>query len=385
MPFYLAVKEMFRNKLRFTVIVLIVALVTLLVIFLAAMGDGLAQSTKEYIETIDAELIVFQSDVDLSLPASRMGTSRLNDLRRLDGIETVGPVGFSVASIMLKRGDELERLDVSLIGVEPGMPGAPSVFEGAALGDERAKEVVIDRHVLDRVNIPLGSTVSIKVTQGAEEQFYDLTVVGYTEGKKYNYLPGIFVPLRVWDRVKPQDRVGGGGEPVFTVAAIQLANPSTEAEMSRAIEETVPRVEVTNPVTAYEAFPGFSDMMDVVDTQKIFVLLIALLIIGGFFQIQALQKIAQVGMLKAIGASKWLIALALLVQVMLTTICGLIIGGGGVWVLALMMPPTIPFVFDGREIIIAVGALLAIGPIAGLISIRTLLKVEPLKALGLGV
>jgi putative ABC transport system permease protein len=385
MAIYLAFKEMLRNKIRFAVIVLIVALVTLLVMFLAAMGDGLAQGTKEYIETIEAELIVFQDDVNLSLPASRLGTSRLNDLHRLDGVEAVGPIGFSVASIVLKQGEELKRLDVSLIGVEPGMPGAPTVFKGAELSDERAKEVVIDRHVLDRVNIPLGSTISIKVTQEAEERFFDLTVVGYTEGKKYNYLPSIFVPLRVWDKVKPQDRPGGGGQPVFTVAAIQLVNPSAEVEMSGSIESIVPHVEVTDPVTAYESSPGFRDMIGIVDTQQTFVLLIALLIVGGFFQIQALQKVTQVGMLKAIGASNWLIALTLLVQVMLTTLFGLIIGGAGVLFLASVMPPTIPFVFDGQKIVIAVITLLAIGPIAALVSIRTLFKVEPLKALGLGV
>ncbi len=119
MPFYLATKEMLRKKIRFMTIVLIVTLVTLLVIFVAAMGDGLAQSAKEYIETIDADMVVFQADVDFSLPASRLGTSRLNDLRRLDGVEAVGPVGFSVASILLNRGGEAERLDVALVGVEP--------------------------------------------------------------------------------------------------------------------------------------------------------------------------------------------------------------------------------------------------------------------------
>ncbi len=383
MPFYLATKEMLRKKIRFMTIVLIVTLVTLLVIFVAAMGDGLAQSAKEYIETIDADMVVFQADVDFSLPASRLGTSRLNDLRRLDGVEAVGPVGFSVASILLNRGGETERLDVALVGVEPGMPGAPLVFKGGELGDERAEEVVIDQHVLDRANIPLGSTLTIKVTQGAEEQFYALKVVGYTEGKKYNFLPSIFVPLRVWEKVKPQDRPGGGREPIFTVAAVQLTNPAAEAEIAASIEDKVPKVEVTDPVTAYESFPGFSDMQSVVDTQQKFALLIVLLIIGGFFQIQALQKIAQVGMLKAIGASNWLIAMTMLLQVMITTVLGLIIGGAGVGLLAAMMPPTIPFVFDGQKIIIAVVTLLATGPIAALVSIRTLLKVEPLTALGL--
>jgi putative ABC transport system permease protein len=384
MPVYLAIKEIVRNRFRFITIVLIVALVTLLVIFLAAMGDGLAESAKEYIEAIDAELIVFQQDVDLALPASRLGTSKLNNIRRLDGVAAVGSIGFSTASIMLDRGGELERLDVTLVGVEPGLPGAPSVVKGVQLQDERTKEVVIDQHVLDRAKIPLGSTISIKVTQGAEEQFYELTVVGYTAGKKYNFLPSIFVPLRVWDEVRPKDQHAGGGEIVFTVAAVQLVNPAAEAQMAEVIANEVAKVEVTDPVTAYESIPGYGDMQATVTTQQNFALLIVLLIIGGFFQIQALQKIAQVGMLKAIGASNRLIALAVLVQVTLTTVLGLIVGGVGVGIVASFMPPGVPFVFDGQKIVVAVATLLIIGPLASLISIHTLLSVEPLKALGLG-
>ena len=194
MPFYLATKEMLRNKFRFLAIIVIVALVTLLVIFLAALGDGLAEGAKEYIETIDAELIVFQEDIDLVIPASSLGIAKLNDLRRLDGVEAAGPVGFSSAAIMLNRDGETERLDVSLTGVAPGMPGAPTVFSGSELDDERAQEVVIDQHVLDRANIPVGSIMIIKTTQSAEEQFYELTVVGHTASQEIQFSPQHLCP-----------------------------------------------------------------------------------------------------------------------------------------------------------------------------------------------
>ncbi|MBV7328502.1 hypothetical protein KFU94_09620 [Chloroflexi bacterium TSY] len=53
MPVFLATKEMLRNKVRFVTIILIIAMITLLVIFLAALSDGLALSAKEYIENIE--------------------------------------------------------------------------------------------------------------------------------------------------------------------------------------------------------------------------------------------------------------------------------------------------------------------------------------------
>ncbi len=385
MALFLATKEMIRNKFRFIAVILIVALVMLLVIFLAALGDGLAQSAKEYIESIDAELVVFQADVDYSIPASQLGTTKLNNLRRVEGVEAAGPVGFSVASIMLSRGDVAERLEVALIGVEPGMPGAPSVFQGRTLADERVQEIVLDQHILNHVDLPVGTLITLKVTQGAEEQFYEFTVVGHTSGKKFNFLPSAFVSLDVWNRVKPQEvRGGNSGEPIFNIVAVKLADPASDAVVASAIEQNVQRTEVTDLVTTYSSTQGFNDMQSIIGTQQNLVLLIGLLIIGGFFQIQALQKIVQVGMLKALGASNGLIAGVLLIQVTLTTLFGLLIGGLGIGILASIVPSTVPFVFDGQKILIAIITLLLIAPLASLISLRTLVKVEPLRALGLG-
>ena len=58
LPFYLATKEMVRNKRRFATIFGIVALITLLVLFTSALGDGLAQVASEYFERIGADLIL---------------------------------------------------------------------------------------------------------------------------------------------------------------------------------------------------------------------------------------------------------------------------------------------------------------------------------------
>ncbi|MBV7328503.1 ABC transporter permease [Chloroflexi bacterium TSY] len=335
---------------------------------------------------IDAELIVFQNDVDLQIPASRLGRSKLNDLARIEGIQAVGPIGVSSAAVLSRSADGLEKINVALIGVEPGMPGAPPTYAGSELTDERAEEVVVDQHLLDRANIPVGSILTIKVIQGTEERLYELRVIGHTEGQFINFGPSIFVPLRVWDRVKPKERPGGGGgsDLIFNLAAVKLQDPASGVQMAITIEKRVNRVEVTDRVSTYEATQGFQDMQQIIATQQNFVLLIVLLIIGSFFQIQALQKVAQVGMLKAIGASNRLVSLSLFAQVMLTTIMGLLIGGSIMLILSQIIPPTIPIVFDGQKIVTAVVSLLITGPVAGLVAIRTLLKVEPLKALGLG-
>ncbi len=377
--FKLAMKEMLRSKFRFAVVALIVALITTLVLLQVAMAEGLTLSSSQYIAGIDADLMLFRDTAKRVIPASNIARSELTAIRHVEGVQAVGPIGFSTASILSSDGKE--KFEVALIGVEPGMPGAPSVFAGAALSDERASEVIVDQNVLDRVNLPIGSTIDLEVVQGADEEVYALNVIGHTGGKKYS-LPSIFVPLRVWDRIKPQER-RGGGEIIFNVAAVKLRDPGAWSQAAGVFQTQVRRIEATDRKTAYESLPGYLEMQGIMGMMQGFVSLVALLIIAVFFQIQAMYKVNQVGMLKAIGASSGQITLALLIQVVLTTLAGIAIGAAMTGGIAALLPKTVTVVFDGPKVAAGVATLLLMGPIASLFAVRTLLRVEPLTALGL--
>ncbi|MBX0328969.1 FtsX-like permease family protein [Oscillochloris sp. ZM17-4] len=385
LPLYLALKEMARNKRRFSAVFLIVALITLLVLFTSALGDGLSLGASEYFDRMGSELVVFQKDVDYQLQASRLGRSRLSQIRRVPGVAAVGPVGVSTAAIIAVNGAATDGLDVALIGVEPGEPGAPAAYAGEALNDSRAAHAVLDRHVVERLGIPLGATITLKVVQGMEEQLYDLRVQGFAEGRKVNYIPSIFVPLRRWERIRPQETPGGneGADLLFNIAAVKLDQTAPPDAVAAAIERTVSQVEVTDPVTAYRTTQGYNDMQSTISMQQGFMLLIVVLIVGSFFQIQTLQKVAQIGMLEAIGASSRMVITTLLIQIMITLVVGLAIGGAVMWAMAQVLPATVPIVFSGTKITITILSLFAAGPAAAMVAARTILKIEPLRALGL--
>ena len=80
---YLAVKEVWRNRGRFLLVSLVIALITLLVLFIAALGEGLGNGNREYISKLDAELIVYQAKSDTVIAASRLGRNRLAAVRRV--------------------------------------------------------------------------------------------------------------------------------------------------------------------------------------------------------------------------------------------------------------------------------------------------------------
>ena len=119
------------------------------------------------------------------------------------------------------------------------------------------------------------------------------------------------------------------------------------------------------------------------NTQSIFTLLIGLLVIGGFFQIQILQKVPQIGVLKAIGTSNFIIGSAVVMQITLVTTFGVLFGAVVTLLLGMGIPDSVPIVFNGASVATAIIALLLIGPIGGLVSVRLAVRVEPLIALGL--
>jgi putative ABC transport system permease protein len=384
MAAYLAFKEIWRNRGRFVLFSLVIALITTLVLFVAALAEGLGSGNREFLQGLNnANLVVYQKKSDLLAAASSLSPSKVRSIRHVDGVAAAGPIAFSNVSISWDGGTA--PLKVALIGVEPGLPGEPPVVMGRTLRDRNAREVILDRSVALRTGLKPGDTLTVRSTQGTDEKLYPLTVVGISVGQQYALQPSVIVPFSTWDRVRAKADVSGdpNAEIIANLVAVQLTDPSQANLVAAHIEDAVADTQAVDRKTAYEALPGYTAQQSTLDTQKYFALLIGVLVIGGFFQIQTLQKVPQIGMLKAIGASNLVVGTAAILQIIIVTVLGVGIGAGGTLLLSLGFPPTIPIVFSANAVAASVAALMLIGPLGGLVSIRYSVRVEPLTALGL--
>ncbi|MBN2148303.1 MAG: ABC transporter permease [Anaerolineales bacterium] len=378
---FLSFKELWRNRVRFLLVSLVIALITILVLFIAGLGEGLGTANREYLANLDAELLVFLDKSDYIIPASRLERSVVRTIRRVDGVADAGLIATSSTAIIL-QGDEV--LKVSLLGVEPGRPGAPGVVQGQPLLTEQSREVVIDQNVIDRADIQVGDTILVRSTQGTKDQFYELKVVGITEGQSYTFQPSIFVSYTTWDQVRTKsDAELGRPSQTVNIVAVQLEDPDQADLVSQRMLAQVGDIMIADIPTAIQNVPGYAAQQSTIQTQGVFTLLIGILVIGGFFQIQILQKVPQIGVLKAIGASNAVVGASAVLQIVMVTFLGVAIGGVLTFLLSLGFPPTVPIVFDGTAAALAIVALLLIGPIGGLVSTIYAVRIEPLKALRL--
>lgn len=378
---YLAIKEVIRNRGRFFLVALVIALITLLVLFIAALGEGLANGNRQYVANLDAQLVVFLEKSDYIISSSRLETNTARSIRRVDGVDDAGAIYTSSTEIVSLD----EPLKVSLLGVEPGRPGMPPIVAGREFRSGEARETVIDQQVAYRSGIQIGDVIEVRSTQGVDDEFFELKVVGLVSGQSYFFQPTIFVPPSTWEKIRPQsDSELSSDTPFPNIVAVRLTDPSQADMMMTRLVERVPNIEVTDIETTISNIPGYSAQQGTVQAQGFFTLLIGILVIGGFFQIQILQKVPQIGVLKAIGSSNGMVGLSAVIQIIIVTALGVGIGGGLTYLFSLGFPPTIPLVFNGARSLIAVALLLAIGPVGGMVSIIYAVRIEPLKALRLG-
>ena len=381
LAFYLALKEVIRNRGRFLLVSMVIALITLLVLFIAALGEGLADGNRQYVSNLDADLIVFLEKSDYLISTSRLEVGTVRALRRAEGVSAAGPIYTSNAEIVSTN----EPLKVSLLAVEAGQPGMPPLLEGREFRGGTAREAVIDQGVALRRGIKIGDEIEIRSTQGTKDQFFTLAVVGVVPSQQYFFQPSIFVPPATWEEIRPQSEADLASNTAYpNVIALKLDNRDQLEQVTARLLENVNNIEVADVPTTINNIPGYSAQQGTVQTQGFFTLLIGVLVIGGFFQIQILQKVAQIGVLKAIGSSNGIVGWAAVLQIVVVTAAGVGLGGILTYLFSLGLPPTIPFIFNGTRSLAAIILLLLIGPLGGLVSIFYAVRIEPLKALRLG-
>ncbi len=380
LSFFLAGKEIWRNRGRFLLFSLVIALITLLVLFIAALGEGLGNGNREYIANIDGELVIFRENSDFNITASRLDQTTTRAVRRVAGVADAGAISTSTTAIVLPE----DVLKVSLLGVEQDRPGFPTITEGQAFSGGLAREAIVDSNVLSRSDIKIGDEITIRSTQGTEDEFYDLKVVGTSDGQSYFFQPSIFVSPQTWERIRPKSAAEFSNvNPNINIVAVKLEDPTQLESVKAELAETVSNIEVADIPTTINNIPGYSAQQGTVQTQGGFTLLIGILVIGGFFQIQILQKVPQIGVLKAIGASNGVVGWAAVIQILIVTAMGVLIGGAMTFIFSLFFPPNIPLVFNGQASALALLALLLIGPAGGMVSVIYAVRIEPLKALRL--
>jgi putative ABC transport system permease protein len=366
---FLSLRELKHSRLRYLLIGAIMALIAWLVFLLSGLANGLASDNAGSFQKMNADYLVYQPNVRLFLHRSLLPGETVQQIRQVAGVKAAAPVGHLTVSVT-KSGSS-EQLDATILAIEPGSFLAPEISEGQGLTSASGNGVVVDEHFKQH-NLKVGDQLQIAPSGQL------MTISGFTKGQTYGHLPVIFTGIEFWQSLRfaaPGSK--GNIENPISAVAVQMSKETADT-----VAKTVPGIEVASRDKAVQSLPGYSEEIGTVVMILVFLFLIASFIMAVFFYVLTLQKTNQFGILKALGASNRFLAIDLVGQVLILAAAGIVAGALLTYGIAAIIPANVPFALDSSTVGLYALALLVVAMLGTLLSLRRVVKIDPLLAIG---
>ena len=357
---FLALKEFKHAKLRYALVTGVIAMVASLVFILSGLANGLAAGNSEAIEAMGADRFVTAVGAELTFDRSRIGPDTVQAVIDADGVEEAQPFTTVIGNVRVADSDDLVSVSVIAVPVDSFL--APDARSGANLADN-PDGIVIDQS-LPNEGVDIGDTLVFEPS-GAE-----LEVIGITEGYQYRLAPTLIMNLDRVTEIQPdlEDNVN----------AIAIRGDGTTLD---AMPDSIEGIEIADQGTIIQELPGYTEQTLTLLLIQVFLVVIAAGIIAAFFFILTLQKMSELGVMKALGATTWVLAKALIIQSIILGIIGVLFGiaaGCIVWYLA---QGFVPYQIRWEQMAMYGTILLIVAIVGTLLSLIRIARVDPLDAI----
>lgn len=181
----LALRELRRRPGRFAVAGGALAFLTVLLLFLGGLLDGLFLGSTGALRAQEADLVTYSDDARLSLLRSRIDPPERAAVEAVDGVTEARGLGVALVAAEVPGEDELA--DVSLIGYEGGVAGVPDppAADFEAWADRR----------LEAFGVQEGDVLALG-PEGIEVE-----VVGWVEDTSFLLQGGLWATPATWRTV----------------------------------------------------------------------------------------------------------------------------------------------------------------------------------------
>ncbi|MGF7049336.1 putative ABC transport system permease protein [Paenibacillus sp. DS2015] len=370
---FLALKELKHNKKRFLMIAIIFVLISWLVFILSGLGNGLSTLAASTFKNMKADYVVFEQGSKASMSKSLLSNELTQQLTEMPNVTAVSPMGTIMASAIKGNSKVNEdKVDIAIIGIDPGSFLEPKIIEGTGLTSDNMTQVIVNETMKDDEGFKLGDTFQL---DGSTES---LTIVGFVNDQTYNHVAAVFTPIAEWRKIAFAAPGSDKGVPE-PVNAIMLQGHDID---SNAINEQLLGTDTVTRAAAVQGMPGYKEENGTIVMMLAFLLAISAFVLGVFFYVFTMQKSNQFGIMKAIGAKNGFLGKAVVSQVFVLSLSSIIVGIILTYGTAAIMPKGMPFMLDTKLVLTYSIVLLVISLLSSLVSVRTISKIDPLKALG---
>ena len=376
---FIAIRDLAFAKGRFLLIATVVALVAFLMTLLSGLATGLIRNNISGLMALDVSHIAFEYNKKPNYRNSMIDREMWEGWREHPGVLDTQPLGHTM--FMARTEADLPLDDVVLWGIEPGSFLEPSVSRGEQLG-RLENGVIIASKLVDK-GIDIGDTFIL------DRVLTELEVVGVTDEHYIGHVPIIYTLLPKWQEATygppggppPGERLPSILFDYASVIALQL-EPGTspgELELTDIDLGTI----TIDKATAYEASSGYVEEVQSVQMIQAFLIIISAVVMGAFFSVWTIQRTKEIGLVKALGASNAYLLRDSLGQVLLLMITAAAIGTlAAIQVGRTLEASSFPFMLVPETVAASAVMLVIAGLIGSALSLRLILKIDPIIALG---
>lgn len=310
---FLALKEMKKEKRRYTLIIGIITLISYLIFFLLGLAYGLAKDNISAVEKWQAKSIVLSKGTNTNLSSSVIDEKMVSNLNPDD----YTLINLNRAVTVSKNTDK--TINLVLFGMDTQSKAFPEIIEGTL---PKNNNEIIASSALKREH---GFTIGDQITLTNSNKSY--TITGFTDPVKYNVSSVIYTTRQAAQSVFVRDGFASG---------IILYNDDVFSSFPDGYE----RLSINDFIMA---LPGYLPQLLTFSLMIGFLVLIGSTILSVFMYILTMQKLNVFAILKIQGVSNQVLSKSLLFQTFVIAAIGVLLGVIFTLLTTLILPKTMPF------------------------------------------
>lgn len=353
---FLAINEIRHSKLRYALVTGVMFLIAYLVFFLTGLAYGLAQDNRMAVDKWEADQILLTEEANDNLNMSMLPHSLYDEV---DAPEKA--VLAQTAGVVTKE-DNGEKVDVTFFGIDPDQFLAPNITDGEMFASD--DEAVADSSIEEEYGISIGDTIKLA---GSDKK---LKIVGFTDNARFSVAPVLYTSIGAYQEIRFEKEDDS-------------ENARINAIVTRGKIKEVPDDLVATDISKFiNELPGYNAQVLTFGFMIGFLIVIAAIVIGIFIYVLTMQKSEIFGVMKAQGISSRYIAFSVIAQTFLLATSGVLIGGLATIGTALVLPAAVPFQINLLFFASISVMMILIAMLGAFFSVRTIVKIDPLKAIG---
>ncbi|HFP8471962.1 TPA: ABC transporter permease [Enterococcus faecium] len=355
---FFALNEIMHSKLRYALVAGVMFLIAYLVFFLTGLAYGLAQDNRTAVDKWEADSIVLSKDANSNLGMS-MITKKIAE--EVEG----GKVAYLAQTpgvVTSKDSTEEGKINVSFFGIDKNQFIMPNLVEGKAFDND--DEAVGDISLKEEYGLAVGDTVKLS---GSDKTF---KLTGFTDHAKFNVSPVLYTTINAYQEIRfEKEDTSENARINAIVVRGKISN----------LPEDLEQIKISKFINE---LPGYNAQVLTFGFMIGFLIVIAAIVIGIFIYVLTMQKINIFGVMKAQGITGGFIARSVVAQTFILSFVGILLGLLGTVGTSLVLPDAVPFQSNWLFFGVISLLMLVVAVLGALFSVRTIVKIDPLKAIG---